>query len=116
MERWYQGRVVLIGDAAHSVSPHISSGGGMAIEDAVALAAHLACDASIEVLLERFYAQRVDRVRRVYEVSLGICREECSADPWTDRIYELTMQGYNELAKPFMDVPTHSLGGSPDLR
>ena len=48
--------------------------------------------------------------------NLGICREECSADPSTDRIYELTMQGYNELAKPFMDVPTHSLGGSPDLR
>ena len=105
MERWSQGNVVLIGDAAHAVSPHISSGGGMAIEDAVVLASHLTEAAPIEILLKRFNAQRIERVRRVYDVSLAICREECSENPSTDKIYKLTMQGYNELAQPFMEAP-----------
>ncbi|WP_375784782.1 FAD-dependent monooxygenase [Bradyrhizobium sp. Pha-3] len=33
------GRVVLLGDAAHSSTPQMTSGGGMAIEDALVLAA-----------------------------------------------------------------------------
>jgi 2-polyprenyl-6-methoxyphenol hydroxylase-like FAD-dependent oxidoreductase len=41
---WYRGRVVLIGDAAHTMTPHLTAGGGMAIEDAVILAEALARD------------------------------------------------------------------------
>lgn len=32
-EPWHKGRVVLIGDAAHSSTPHLAEGAGMAIED-----------------------------------------------------------------------------------
>ena len=34
---WHRGRVVLIGDAAHSLTPQMTSGGGLALEDAVVL-------------------------------------------------------------------------------
>ena len=34
---WYRGRVVLIGDAAHTMSAHVAQGAAMAIEDAVVL-------------------------------------------------------------------------------
>ncbi|WP_321576390.1 FAD-dependent monooxygenase [Bradyrhizobium barranii] len=38
---WHRGRVVLLGDAAHSLTPQMTSGGGMAIEDALVLAQEL---------------------------------------------------------------------------
>jgi len=34
---WYKGRVQLIGDAVHATTPHLASGAGMGIEDAVVL-------------------------------------------------------------------------------
>jgi 2-polyprenyl-6-methoxyphenol hydroxylase-like FAD-dependent oxidoreductase len=34
---WHRGRVVLIGDAAHSLTPQMTSGGGLALEDSVVL-------------------------------------------------------------------------------
>lgn len=37
-----QGRVALVGDAAHPMLPYLAQGAGMAIEDAAALALHLA--------------------------------------------------------------------------
>ena len=40
--RWYRGRVVLIGDAAHGMLPHHGQGANTSIEDAFVLAALLA--------------------------------------------------------------------------
>ena len=42
IERWHAGRVVLIGDAAHPMTPNLGQGAGQAIEDAVVLDACLA--------------------------------------------------------------------------
>jgi salicylate hydroxylase len=42
LTRWYRGRVVLIGDAAHGMLPHHGQGANTTIEDAFALAALLA--------------------------------------------------------------------------
>ena len=40
--RWYRGRVVILGDAAHGMLPHHGQGANTSIEDAFALAALLA--------------------------------------------------------------------------
>ncbi len=42
--RWWAPRRVLIGDAAHAVTPHMGQGAGLALEDAACLAALLADD------------------------------------------------------------------------
>ncbi len=41
LARWSEGRVTLLGDAAHPVLPFLAQGGALAIEDAEILAAHL---------------------------------------------------------------------------
>ena len=40
--RWYRGRVVILGDAAHGMLPHHGQGANTTIEDAFALAGLLA--------------------------------------------------------------------------
>ena len=34
---WHRGRAILIGDAAHATTPHLASGAGLAVEDALVL-------------------------------------------------------------------------------
>ncbi len=42
VERWTEGRVTLLGDAAHPMLPYLAQGACMAVEDSVSLAEHLA--------------------------------------------------------------------------
>ena len=57
-EPWVRGRVVLIGDAAHAMSPNMAQGAGMALEDAHVLAETIAAARP----LEDFEARRRPRV------------------------------------------------------
>jgi 2-polyprenyl-6-methoxyphenol hydroxylase-like FAD-dependent oxidoreductase len=67
---WNRGRVVLIGDAAHTCPPTIAQGGAMALEDAVVLAELLTeRDALDQDLWDAFTARRYDRAKTVVEAS-----------------------------------------------
>ena len=69
---WHRGRVVLLGDAAHSPTPQMTSGGGMAIEDAVVLTECLAALADRYAALQRGEADIVTLAwRRRAADSLG---------------------------------------------
>lgn len=62
---WRKGRLVLIGDAAHAMTPHAAQGAGMAIEDAWMLAARVAdAGGDLASALARFEAERRPRVER----------------------------------------------------
>jgi 2-polyprenyl-6-methoxyphenol hydroxylase-like FAD-dependent oxidoreductase len=65
VETWVQGRVVLIGDAAHATSPNMAQGASMALEDALVLARMLATVASPTEALARFCERRRARVQWV---------------------------------------------------
>lgn len=47
LERWVDGRVVIVGDAAHATTPNLGRGAGEAIEDAITLAACLEAAGSL---------------------------------------------------------------------
>jgi 2-polyprenyl-6-methoxyphenol hydroxylase-like FAD-dependent oxidoreductase len=69
---WYQGRVLLIGDAAHAATPHLGSGACIAIEDGVVLGELLRSDRPMVDALAEFTARRYERCRIVVEHSLRL--------------------------------------------
>ena len=67
---WNRGRVVLIGDAAHTCPPTIAQGGAMALEDATVLAdVLLSHDTLGDEVWDEFHGRRYERARTVVEAS-----------------------------------------------
>jgi FAD-dependent urate hydroxylase len=62
---WHDDRMVLVGDAAHAVSPSSGQGASMAIEDAVVLGRCLAGDTGIPAALAEYERLRRGRVEKV---------------------------------------------------
>jgi 2-polyprenyl-6-methoxyphenol hydroxylase-like FAD-dependent oxidoreductase len=77
---WYEGRVLLVGDAAHTTTPHMGQGAGMAIEDAVVLSQLLEKEQPVAQTLREFMDRRFERVKYVQDNSLAICRAEMAND------------------------------------
>lgn len=66
---WQDGRLVLIGDAAHPTLPFMAQGAAMAIEDAWILAALLDAAPDQAAALKRFEESRRPRVARIVDAS-----------------------------------------------
>jgi 2-polyprenyl-6-methoxyphenol hydroxylase-like FAD-dependent oxidoreductase len=65
VDTYAHGRVVLIGDAAHAMSPNMAEGASMALEDALVLAHMLAAQGSLAGALSMFDERRRTRIRWV---------------------------------------------------
>lgn len=63
------GQVVLIGDAAHAMTPFLGQGAAMGVEDAVVLARAIADSTDFDTALRRFEAARMARTHMVQEES-----------------------------------------------
>ena len=71
--RWYDGNVVLLGDAAHTAHFSIGSGTKLAMEDSLALAACLHENPTVEATLAAYEAERkpvVESTQRAAQASL----------------------------------------------
>jgi 2-polyprenyl-6-methoxyphenol hydroxylase-like FAD-dependent oxidoreductase/predicted DsbA family dithiol-disulfide isomerase len=67
LPKFHQGKVMLMGDAAHPVLPLTSQGANAALEDAIALKMLLTeqkADESIESVYEKFYDLRIERIKQ----------------------------------------------------
>lgn len=73
MEAWSQGRITLLGDAAHPMVPFMAQGACMAIEDAVMLTRALegASRADVPAALARYERARIPRTAQVQRASLA---------------------------------------------
>lgn len=69
---WYNGRVVLLGDAVHATTPHLASGAGMAVESGIVLAEELARNATVDAALNAYQDRRYDRCKDVVDSSVAI--------------------------------------------
>jgi 2-polyprenyl-6-methoxyphenol hydroxylase-like FAD-dependent oxidoreductase len=65
LDRWSRGSVLLIGDAAHAMSPNMAEGAAMALEDGLVLAECLASGRGIAQTLAAFQARRRPRAQWV---------------------------------------------------
>lgn len=83
-EPWYQGRILLIGDAVHATTPHLGQGAAQAIEDAVVLGEEICNDGPISETLKRFMDRRFERCRFIVESSLQIGEWEQRPSPTAD--------------------------------
>jgi 2-polyprenyl-6-methoxyphenol hydroxylase-like FAD-dependent oxidoreductase len=61
VERWGEGRVTLLGDAAHAMTTNLAQGACQTVEDAVVLARCLAADRDVERALRAYEARRIPR-------------------------------------------------------
>jgi 2-polyprenyl-6-methoxyphenol hydroxylase-like FAD-dependent oxidoreductase len=66
---WARGPVVLVGDAAHPMRPHLGQGGCQGIEDAAVLADFVDRDENLTRAFSRFEAFRRPRVRALVRES-----------------------------------------------
>jgi 2-polyprenyl-6-methoxyphenol hydroxylase-like FAD-dependent oxidoreductase len=72
---WNRGRVVLVGDAAHSCPPTIAQGGAQAAEDALVLCDILARASVVDdAVWEEFTRRRLDRARTIVDASVQLGR------------------------------------------
>ena len=67
--RWSDGRVTLVGDAAHPMTPNAGQGACQALEDAVALGASLEQTGDASEALKLYEQRRLDRANRVVGLS-----------------------------------------------
>jgi 2-polyprenyl-6-methoxyphenol hydroxylase-like FAD-dependent oxidoreductase len=80
-ERWHDGRLVLVGDAAHAMAPTLGQGANSALVDAAVLAAELAGGGPPEAALARYTARRRPAVRRVQDTADRVARLAELASP-----------------------------------
>lgn len=73
---WHRGRVMIMGDAAHAMTPYLGSGAAMAIEDGVVFAQLLQSDDTLYDVQTKFMARRYPRVKTVWDISLQMMHEE----------------------------------------
>jgi salicylate hydroxylase len=72
LSSWTNGRVALLGDAAHPLLPFFAQGGGLALEDAAVLAAHIAGTTQpMPIRLKAYEQARRQRAQRVVEASFN---------------------------------------------
>ena len=74
MERWGAGRVTLLGDAAHPMTPNLGQGACQAIEDAVVLARCLGDGGEVVSSLRLYEARRIPRTADVVRRSRRVGR------------------------------------------
>jgi 2-polyprenyl-6-methoxyphenol hydroxylase-like FAD-dependent oxidoreductase len=101
--RWSDGRVVLLGDACHPMTPYMAQGAATSIEDAAVLSRVLQENNSVEEALTQYESHRKPRTSRIQAIS--------SANTWmkTQESNPDWLYGYDAWSAPLGDpAPAHA--------
>jgi 2-polyprenyl-6-methoxyphenol hydroxylase-like FAD-dependent oxidoreductase len=81
LPRWSQGRVVLLGDAAHATTPGVGQGAAQALEDAVVLSDEIGDGGDLPSALTRYESIRRPRAELTLKLSRRVDRAAQLANP-----------------------------------
>jgi 2-polyprenyl-6-methoxyphenol hydroxylase-like FAD-dependent oxidoreductase len=96
---WHRGRIVLLGDAVHSTTPHLGQGAGLAIEDSLVLADELSKAATPEQAFQAYRDRRYERCRYIVEKSKSLCYSQLGKGPYVDQA-EATQEMFGVISHP----------------
>jgi 2-polyprenyl-6-methoxyphenol hydroxylase-like FAD-dependent oxidoreductase len=98
LPQWHAGRVLLIGDAAHAVSPNAGQGASMALEDAMVLAKLLrdSCG-DYEHVFTQFETDRKPRVEKIVAEGRRRGVDKQIVSPFQSKIREIMMMVFINL-------------------
>jgi 2-polyprenyl-6-methoxyphenol hydroxylase-like FAD-dependent oxidoreductase len=99
LARWSDGRVVLVGDAAHATTPGVGQGAALAIEDAVVLADRLAGSDDLSAALAEYEAIRRPRADAVLRLSRRADKAAQLASPLGCRLRNALVRWQPERAQ-----------------
>jgi 2-polyprenyl-6-methoxyphenol hydroxylase-like FAD-dependent oxidoreductase len=99
LRRWSEGRVVLVGDAAHATTPGVGQGAAQAIEDAVVLAGRLAPGGDLAAALAEYEAIRRPRAEAVLKMSRRVDKAAQLASPLGWRLRNAIVRRLPERAQ-----------------
>jgi 2-polyprenyl-6-methoxyphenol hydroxylase-like FAD-dependent oxidoreductase len=92
LKRWGRGRITLLGDAAHPMTPNLGQGACQALEDAVVLAKQVQATADIPTALRAYEAARIPRTTMIVNQS----RQVGQVGQWANPV---AVAGRNWLVK-----------------
>jgi len=105
-ESWGRGRIILIGDAAHAMSPNMACGAALAMEDALVLADLIAQPGETNDVLPELVRRRAARVRWVRRQTHR--RDRLRRLPSALRRFvlpRLTEKTYQSNYRPLLTIP-----------
>lgn len=111
--RWQDGRVALLGDAAHPTLPFLAQGACLALEDAVVLARALAASGTVAEGLARYEAARRGRAQRVVRIAGGNAWRFHLTKPWAWGAQAVLAAGGRLLARRLEPVYGYDPGAVP---
>ena len=82
IKQWSEGRVALLGDAAHAVLPFMASGAAMAIEDARILQRCLDAESDVPKALQNYQRNRLERTTKLQKKSRQVGKIYHINQPW----------------------------------
>jgi 2-polyprenyl-6-methoxyphenol hydroxylase-like FAD-dependent oxidoreductase len=69
LDSYYRGSVVVLGDAAHAMTPNLGQGGGQALEDAIVLAAAVSRASNVATALSHYDRERRGRTQAMSQAA-----------------------------------------------
>lgn len=105
-DNWYKGRVALIGDAEHAISPLTGMGCSMALEDAYVLSVELAKAPDINTALRSYKERRLKRINKLQLMSdtfMGLVAVKSPIISWLETEVFSRLLPRNIILLAFMD-------------
>jgi 2-polyprenyl-6-methoxyphenol hydroxylase-like FAD-dependent oxidoreductase len=104
VDRWGEGRVTLLGDAAHAMTTNLAQGACQAVEDAVVLARCLSRNDDVVAALREYEARRIPRTTDVVLRSRSAGQIFASTNKllFTLRTYFLRLGGNRRVVQQYV--------------